>query len=164
MKCSSFFFASLLLLSACSAINTQSDNRKEISIPDNPATLTDEGKFIHDESFRIGILQSCDSTQTFESKTTYGSWHKLKDCDFKFHGFSIEKTEVSVHKNVNGLINGLRFMIYPDTEYGEYLSSRYQPYSVDTEPGICIQYYQSTFPILTIADESLCDAIRYKHI
>jgi hypothetical protein len=55
-------------------------------------------------------------------------------------------------------------MIPPDTKYGQYLQAKYQQYSVETETGICIQYYQSAFPIVTIADESLCDAIRYKQI
>ena len=156
--------ASILLLSACSGINSKNDKNERISATDNPPRLTDEGKFIHDDSFRIGILQSCDSTQTFVRKTSYGSWHKLKDCNFRLHGISINKSEISIHKDQNGTINGLRFMVYPDTKYGQHLLGRYKPHSIDNEPGICIQYYQSTFPILTIADESLCDALRYKHI
>ena len=152
-----------LALSACSGINYKSDKNERSSTTNNPPRLTDNGKFIHDE-FGIGILQSCDSTQTFERKTSYGSWHKLKDCDFKLHGISIKVRDVSVHKDLNGLVSGIRFLVYPDTEYGQYLLKRYQPYSVNNEPGICIQYYQSTFPILTIADESLCEAISYKQI
>ena len=154
-------FASILLLSACSGINSRNER---ISVTDNPQRLTDEGKFIHDDSFRIGVLQSCDSTQTFERKTSYGSWHKLKDCDFILHGISINKSEISIHKDPNKTINGLRFMVHPDTEYGQYLLERYQPYSVDNEPGICIQYYQSSYPILTITDDSICEAVRYKQI
>ena len=153
-----------LVLSACSGINYKSDKNERSSTTNNPPRLTDNGKFIHDDSFRIGILQSCDSTQTFERKTSYGSWHKLKDCDFKLHGISIKEKDVSVHKNLNGLISGIRFMVYPDTEYGQHLLKRYQPHIVDTEPGICIQYYLSTLPILTIADKSLCEAVNYRQI
>ena len=151
-------------LSSCSGTDSNSGKKGNISTPDNPLRLTDEGKFIHDESFRTRIFQSCDSTQTFEYKTSYGSWHKLKDCDFKLHGISIKEKYVSVHKNLNGLISGIRFMVYPDTEYGQHLLKRYQPHIVDTEPGICIQYYLSTLPILTIADKSLCEAVNYRQI
>lgn len=157
-------FALLLLLAACSAGNPKSGKKESISIPDNPPRLTDEGKFIHDDSFQSGILQSCDTTQTFERKTSYGSWHTLKNCKLKFHGISIKEKVISIHKKANGIIDGLRFMVYPDTKYGQHLLTKYQRYSVENEPGICIQYYQSLFPILTIADQSLCDAIRYKQI
>ena len=154
-------FALILLLSACSGINSKN---KRFSATDNPPRLTDEGKFIHDDSFRIGILQSCNSTQTFGRKTSYGSWYKLKDCDFRLHGIGINESEISIHKDSNGTINGLRFMVHPDTEYGQHLLKKHTPHIVDTEPGICIQYYQFTFPVLTIADESLCDALQYKDI
>ena len=156
--------ALILLLSACSAINFKNDKKERISATDNPPRFTDEGKFIHDDSFRIGILQSCDSTQTFVRKTFHGSWHKLKDCNFRLHGISINKSEISIHKDSNGTINGLRFMVHPDTEYGQHLLKKHTPHIVDTEPGICIQYFQSTFPVLTIVDESLCDAVQYKNI
>ena len=153
--------ALIFLISACSGINSKNER---ISATDNSPRFTDEGKFIHDDSFRIGSLQSCDSTQTFVRKTFHGSWYKLKDCTFRLHGMSINKSEISIHKDQNGTTNGLKFLVYPDTEYGQHLLARYQPYLIYNEPGICIQYYQSTFPILTIADESLCDALRYKNI
>ena len=156
-----YTLALILLLSACSGINSKNER---ISVTDNPPRFTDEGKFIHDDSFRIGILRSCFSTQTFERRTSYGSWHKLKDCDFRFHGISINKTEISIHKDSNGTINGLSFMVFPGTEYGQHLLNRYKPHSVEYEPGICIQYYQSTLPTLMIADESLCEAVQYKQI
>ena len=157
-------FSLLLLLSACSAGKPKSDESEGISMPDNPQRLTDEGKFIHDDSFRSGILRSCHSTQTFERRTSYGSWHKLEGCNFEFHGIKTQNKEFSIHKDPNGIIDGLRFMIHPDTEYGQHLLSRYSQYSVQHEPGICIQYYQHSFPILTIADESHCDAIKYRQI
>ena len=152
------------ILTSCSGDNSKKDADEKILTAQNPQKITDEGKFIHDKFFRNAMLQPCLSQQTFESKTTYGDWYKLKNCTLNFNGIDLDNKDISIHKDRAGNINGLRFPVYPETEYGRRLRQKATETVVINESKICIQYYKNTFPVVTIVDELLCEAIHYGHI
>jgi len=152
------------ILTSCSRDNIKSDSEKEGFAAQNTQNLIDESKFIHDNFFRNAMLQPCLSQQTFLTKTVHGSWHRLENCNLILNGIDINEKDISIHKDKNGKVNGLRFFIYPETKYGKYLRENYSINTVSNESKICIQYYNNTLPIVTITDESLCDAIHYESI
>ena len=151
------------ILASCSAENTRLNVEEKVLATKNPQKMTDESKFIHDKFFRNAMLQPCLSQQIFERKTNYGAWHKLTSCNLSFNGIDLNSKEIGIHKDREGNINGLRFFVYPETTYGNYLRQKAAE-TVVNESKTCIQYYQNTFPIVTIVDESLCDAIQYEQI
>lgn len=126
--------------------------------------MNDGDKFIKDEDFRNAILKKCASIQTFEFKTPYGDWYKLENCTFRLDGINISNTDVSILLDVNKLVNGLRFMIFPDTKYGIYLQERQGNHVINKSSTSCSRYYWRVLPVYTHVDKSLCDALIYNNL
>jgi len=152
------------LVTSCSGDYSKKDADEKVVTAQNPQKMTDESKLIHDKLFRNAMLQPCLSQQTFERQTSHGGWYKLKNCNLNLNGIELKNKEISIHKGRKGKIDGIEFLIYPDTEYGSYLRQKAPENVVVNESKTCVRYYRDTFPVVTIVDELLCDAIYYGQI
>ena len=151
----------IIILYGCSSGQPRNDTQKGVADLKSPQEMNDGDKFIKDEDFRNAILKKCASIQTFEYRTPYGNWYKLKNCTFRLDGIDISNTDISIHLEENKLVNGLQFMIFPDTKYGSYLQERQSTHSVNESSTSCSRYYWKTLPLYTHVDKSLCDALIY---
>ncbi len=160
-------YVSLLLLvltASCTSTQSNDGESKKTNYPTTPQSFADEERFINDKIFRREMLQPCLQSMSLESRSKYGAWYKLKNCDLKFNGIEIKNTNIELHQDKNRVTNAFRIMTFPNTEYGKHLISKYQIYQLHRKESICLKYYQSSLPILTVANKSLCEAIEYQHI
>jgi len=154
----------LVMLTACSGGNSKNVVEDKVPAANNLREMTDEDKFIYDEPFRSAMLKSCLSTQTFKRRTMLGKWYTLKNCNIRFNDINIQNLDIAIHKDDEGRVNGLEFMIYPSTDYGLFLQERQLEHAVSKISNTCSRYYWNTLPIFTLVEESLCDYLRYDHL
>lgn len=149
----------------CSIEKPSNNLDKEIDPISSLQYINDEDKFIQDKDYRDNLLAKCSSGPTFLNRSVYGRWYELTNCNFGLNGISISNTDIMIHLDNNNRVNGFRFMIFPETEYGKYLSERQPAYAVfRSSTGACSTYYLRTLPIYTNVDESLCDVLAYGKI
>ena len=149
----------------CSIEKSNNNLDKEIDSLSSLQHVNDEDKFIQDKHYRDNLLAKCSSGPTFQNRSVYGRWHELTNCNFGLNGISISNTDIMIHLDDNNRVNGFRFMIFPETEYGKYLSERQSAHIVfRSSSGACSTYYWRSLPIYTYVDKSLCDVLVYGKI
>jgi hypothetical protein len=80
------------------------------------------------------------------------------------NGIRVGAKDISLHLDKGGDVNAFSMIIFPETEYGRYLSKNYGNISVTKEGKLCIKYYSNTLPELKVASDSLCEALVYNQI
>ena len=154
-----------IFLGACSASKSENNALVADSLVSDMDVVVDESKLLHDKAFRESMLQSCLPSKTFQGNSAaLGEWYELKNCNIQFNGIRVGAKDISLHLDKGGDVNAFSMIIFPETEYGRYLSKNYGTISVAKEGKLCIKYYSNTLPELKVANDSLCESLAYNQI